>query len=78
MHNPKESGSNPHPTHTNTETESESSMKFILVLLTFGFWDGSVTRNEVGYFSTKADCEKAKSEIMKGANMTYACTEVKQ
>ena len=53
-------------------------MKWILIIISYGFWDGSITRTEVGYYSTKQECEAAEAKLLRSIKKVYVCAEEKR
>jgi hypothetical protein len=50
-------------------------MKWVLIIVVYGFWDGDVTKAEIAQFSTKQECTQAKQDLLRSSNKVYLCTE---
>lgn len=50
-------------------------MKWVLIAMVYGFWDGSLTKVEIGKFDKIEECEAAERKLLKSQSKAYLCVK---
>lgn len=50
-------------------------MKWVLIIVMYGFWNGRVERVEIAKFDTIEQCEAASAKLLRSTNKSYLCAK---
>lgn len=50
-------------------------MKWVLIIVAYSYWGGGITKTEVGYYESKAECEEAAARLPSNGNLRNICAK---